>query len=571
MNERYKQWLKEPSLDSSMKEELQSMSEKEIEEAFYKDLSFGTGGMRGIVGAGTNRLNRYTFRKAVYGYVYYLLDRYEDARERGVAIAYDNRDKSDAFAREAAGVLAAFGIQSHLYESMRTTPMLSFAVRHKNAVGGMMITASHNPPEYNGVKMYDEFGCQLVPKLAEEVIKRVNAIEDIFSLNPMSFEDALEKGLINTLGEETVQAYLSEVKKLAFEQDEKSLRVVFTPLHGASAEIGKRILEESGYDVVTVDAQMKPDAKFSTVASPNPENPEAFEMAIKRGKETGADLLIASDPDGDRLAIMCEHQGEYFFLTGNQTGAMLIDYMMRKHKEQGALPENGVVFNTIVTSEFGATIAKAYGMKVVSTLTGFKFIGEQMEMLPLRGETFVMGYEESYGYVLRDMVRDKDATQAMLLAAEMADSVKKEGRSLCDYLQSLYETYGAYRDNLLNIVLKGKKGEETIKAVMDHFREHTPTTLIGRNLLVREDYYTGSRIEEGEEQILDYPQSNVLKFIYEGDCWFVLRPSGTEPKLKVYLNVKDESVDAADQALDAMEKEIMQTIDAIKTKQKKGA
>jgi len=570
MNERYKQWLQEPSLDASMKAELQSMNEKEIEEAFYKDLTFGTGGMRGIVGAGTNRLNKYTFRKAVYGYVYYLLDTYEDARERGVAIAYDNRDQSDVFAREAVGVLAAFGIQSYMFDTMRTTPMLSFAVRHKHAVGGMMITASHNPPEYNGVKMYDEHGCQLVPHLAEQVIKRVNAIEDVFALNPMTYEEALEKDLLTLLGEDTVEAYLEAVSTLAGDSEDKDLNVVFTPLHGASADIGKKILKRHGFNVHTVKAQMTPDPKFSTVASPNPENPEAFAMAEELGKEVGADLLIASDPDGDRLALMCKHDGDYVFLTGNQTGAMFIDYMLKKHKAQGTLPQKGVVFNTIVTSEFGATIAKAHGMDVVSTLTGFKFIGEQMEELEERGETFVMGYEESYGYVLKDMVRDKDATQAILLAAEMADALKKEGRSLVDYLNDLYEQYGAYRDNLLNIVLQGKEGEEAIEAIMDHFRNNTPSRLIGRRLIVHEDYLTGCRFEEGEEQILDYPQSNVLKFIYEDDCWFVLRPSGTEPKLKVYLNVKSDTLDSADQALAEMEAEIMKTVDAVKN-EKKGA
>ncbi len=568
MNSRYKQWLEHPSIDPETKETLKSMNEAEIEEAFAEDLAFGTGGMRGIVGPGNSRLNTYTVRKAVYGYAQFLLERHSDATRRGVAIAHDNRRGSKAFTEAAIGVLTALGFVVHAFEELRITPMLSYAVRKLNAAGGIMVTASHNPPEYNGVKMYDEHGCQLVPSLADQVIDQVESVEDYLSIDTKPLEDAREEGLLNELGREMDDAYLDAVSDVQFAKDaKKQLKVVFTPLHGAAGEIGRRALEENGFEVHTVDGQMEPDPDFSTVDSPNPENPSAFALAKQLGEKIGADLLIATDPDGDRLAVMARHEGRYEFLSGNQTGALFIDYILSRRKERGILPEAGGVYNTVVTSEFGATIARSYGMEVISTLTGFKFIGEQMRQIEDADQTFIMGYEESYGYVLRDIVRDKDSIQAALLAAELADALKREGRTMVDYLDKLYQTYGAFRDKLINVVLKGREGKEAIENILADFRKQPPRTLIGRDLLVQEDYREGVRIENEEERPLDYPVSNVLKYIYTDDCWFVLRPSGTEPKLKIYLNVKADSIDAADRALENMESEIIKRVEPHKPKQ----
>ncbi len=548
------------------------MTEEEIEDAFRKDLAFGTGGMRGIVGAGTNRLNRYTVRKAVAGYADFLMERDPDAARKGVVIAYDNRNKSRAFAETAVGVLAAKGIESHVFADIRPTPLLSFAVRHLAAAGGIMVTASHNPPQYNGVKMYDEAGCQLVPALADEVIRRVEAIENPFAIAEMPLTEAEEGGFFQTLGEKMDATYLDAVKALAFRpEEEKRIKLVFTPLHGTGRELIPRVLKAGGFDVETVAEQLVPDPAFTTVESPNPENESAFELAKRLGKEKGADLLVATDPDADRLGLMCLHEGEYVFLTGNQTGAMFIDYMLAALQEKGTLPERGVVFNTIVTSEFGAAIAKAHGMEVASTLTGFKFIGEKMRHLEKEGKTFVMGYEESYGYVLKDITRDKDGVQASLLAAEMANHLKRQGKTLIDYLEELYERYGSYRDRLLNLQLEGLQGEEEIRRIMETFRAYRPQEFLGRKLLAKEDYLQGVRRSETGEEKLSHPPSNVVKFIFAKDLWFVLRPSGTEPKLKIYLNVKGETKAEADRLLDKMEEEIERIVSSAKQNDTEGA
>ncbi len=557
MHARYRRWLEDSRLDEKSRRELESMSEEEIEDAFYKELSFGTGGMRGIVGVGTNRLNAYTLRKAVYGYGLFLR---EVGAERGVVIAHDNRHKSDEFALEAACVLAALGIRTYLFDSLEPTPLLSFAVRDLRASGGIMVTASHNPPNYNGVKMYDENGCQLVPALADRVIEKVNTVEDYFSIESLDADAAKEEGFIQH-PEGVKGRYIEAVKALQFHEGySRSLRTVFTPLHGTSREIIPDVLSGCGYDVRTVPSQMVIDPDFKAVNSPNPEHPEAFEQAQRIGHENDTDLLIATDPDSDRLGLMCRHEGEYVFLTGNQTGAMFIDYILGSMQQSGTLPDDGLIFNTVVTSEFGAAIARAYGVEVESTLTGFKFIGERMKALPDEGKRFIMGYEESYGYVLADITRDKDGVQASLMAAEMADQLKQQGMTLVDYLNSLYETYGAYRDKLMNIVLKGSAGAETIKAIMEHFRRWKPETFMDRRLLVKEDYLRGVREKADTSEPLDYPSSNVVKFIFEDDCWFVLRPSGTEPKLKIYLNVKASSIASADAMLDEMQKRINKMI-----------
>jgi len=567
VNKRYLKWLNEETLDPEILAQLQAMDAEEIEDSFYKNLSFGTGGMRGIVGAGTNRMNIYTIRKAAFGYAKFLLEKYENAASRGVVIAYDNRNKSDVFAKECLGVLTAFGIKVYLFDALRPTPQLSYTVRSKKAAGGIMVTASHNPPKYNGVKFYDDAGCQLVPALADRVIEHFNSVDNIFAIERISFEAAQNNQLVEMLTVLMDDEYIEKVHGIQLNgESDKALKIVFTPLHGASRDIGLRTLEESGYDVTPVENQMVVDPNFSTVDSPNPENPEAFEHAIIAGEKVNADILIATDPDGDRLGVMAKHNGQFKFITGNQTGAILIHYLMETLTAQGKLPENGIIYNTIVSSEFGTAIAKAYGMDVESTLTGFKFIGEKMHEIEDTKKTFVMGYEESYGYVLADFVRDKDSIQALLMISEVANQLKLQGKTLIDYLDSLYDKFGYYQDTLMNIVLEGQAGEAMIQTIMSHFRSFEPAEMLGRKLLVKEDYYHGTRKANGKSESLDgFPSSNVLKFIFEKDMWFVLRPSGTEPKLKIYINVLGESKTDGEQVVTALKKTLQDKIDALQT------
>ena len=565
MRKELEHWLNQKGLDDALRDELESMSEEALEEAFYKPLSFGTGGMRGILGAGINRMNKYTLRKAAYGFGKYLIKTYPDAKERGVTIAYDNRHQSDAFAKVCVEVLAAFGIPSYLFENLRPTPLLSYAVRSKNACGGIMVTASHNPPNYNGFKIYDEDGCQLIPKEADKVVEYVNQVDDLFTIESMPFDMVKEKGLVTFLDRNMDTEYLNNVAEVQLNNDlKKTVKIVFTPLHGASREIGLRSLVENGFEVIPVEEQMVTDANFSTVKSPNPEDPKAFEHAVKYGLKHQADVLIATDPDGDRLGVAVYHNKAYHYLTGNQTGAIFIEYLLSNLKDQGKLPQKGIIYNTIVTSDFGASIARTYGVKTESTLTGFKFIGEQMKAIENTQTEFLMGYEESYGYVIKDFVRDKDSIQAMLLVSEIANVLKRQGKTLIDYLNELYEKYGAYREDLVNIVLEGKAGEEKIQTIMDHFRTIELNQFVGLNRHYKEDYLSLVRtLEDGNHEVMNYPQSNVIKFIYESNTWFVLRPSGTEPKLKIYIAVKSDSIEQADQRIAMIKETLLNIIDTL--------
>lgn len=562
----YQQWLNEPRLEAELKKELVEMTESDMSEAFYKPLTFGTGGMRGIVGVGINRMNIYTVRKAIQGYALFLLKTNPNAKEHGVVIAYDNRHFSQDFAKAAVEVLAKNGIQAYLFEAIRPTPLLSYAVRDTHAAGGIMVTASHNPPQYNGVKMYDSDGCQLIPRLADQVIELVNDIDDVFSIETMPFDIAKAQGLVEILGRNMDNKYLNDVYQVQYYPNiSKLLKVVFTPLHGASREIGLRSLVENGYDVYPVEAQMIADPNFSTVKSPNPEDVHAFAMAEALGKEKSADLLIATDPDGDRLGVAVYHDKKYHYLTGNQTGALFIDYMLKTLSENDALPPQGVLFNTIVTNDFGAAIARHYGVEMVSTLTGFKFIGEKMKAIENSDKTFIMGYEESYGYVLKDIVRDKDSIQAIVLISEMANRLKQEGKTLIDALNTLYDTHGAYRDQLVNIALEGQAGEKAINQIMQAFRKNAMTSFLNRSLIYKEDYQLGERYENGQTSVLNFPQSDVLKFMYE-DFWFVLRPSGTEPKLKIYCIHKGKTIAEADAFLETLKAELIDLVEQYQTK-----
>lgn len=560
----YKKWMDVKDLNSEFLDELKAMTEDEKEDAFYKSLEFGTGGMRGVIGAGINRMNTYTIRKANYGFGKYLSIKYPTEVSRGVVIAHDNRNKSVEFAKESASVLASFGIKSYIFESLRPTPELSFAVRHLNALGGIVITASHNPPKYNGYKIYDEEGCQLVPRYADQVINFVNSVESVFDIEYIEYEKALNEGLIEIIGKEIDLEYLKMVDTVQLRDNvDKEIKIVFTPLHGTSADIGVRALRNNGYNVIPVKEQMVPDPNFSTVASPNPENKEAFEYAIRYGKKHNADLLIATDPDADRLGVACLHNGEYILLTGNQTGAILVDYILRTRKEQGTLPEKGMVYNTIVTSEFGKVIAESFGMDVKSTLTGFKFIGEQAKLLEETDYEFMFGYEESYGYVIKDFVRDKDSIQALLLISEIANIGKLDGKTLYDYLLFLYQEHGYYIEDLANIALEGVEGENRIKEIMNYFRNNKPDRIIGNKVVKVEDYNESIRYENEKEETIDLPKSNVLKFTMSDGSWFVLRPSGTEPKLKIYIAVKDISLKLSKKKNEYIKREVLKIIDNI--------
>jgi len=539
-------WLNYKDLDHDLYIELQTKSEKELEDMFYTTLSFGTGGMRGILGPGINRLNIYTIRRANNGLAQYLVHTYEENDlSRGVVIAHDNRHMSKEFARESAKVLGAYGIKSYLFTDLRPTPELSFAVRHLNALAGIVVTASHNPPNYNGYKIYDEYGCQYTPRYADQIIEYVNNTGDIFAIKTKSIEELEKNNLIEYIDEDVDKAYLDLVKSITINKETpKPIKIVFTPLHGTSGYLGTRLLEEEGYKVFPVEEQMINDPNFPTVKLPNPEEKDAFEYAIRLGKKTKAELLIATDPDADRLGIAVLHDEDYILLNGNQTGALLIYYILTEKQKQNILPDKGVVFNTIVTSDLGAKIARSFGMDVISTLTGFKFIGEQARYLESDEREFVFGYEESYGYVIDDGVRDKDSLQAILMISEAANYyLVTENRTLYDKLLEIYEEFGYYLEGLKNIHLLGKEGQEQISRIMDYFRNNPPTKINHHPIVKIEDFELSERYVNNKVETIDLDKSNVLKYYLDDESWLVLRPSGTEPKLKIYAGVIGSSLE----------------------------
>ncbi|MDD4355065.1 MAG: phospho-sugar mutase, partial [Candidatus Izemoplasmatales bacterium] len=520
----------------------------------------------GILGAGLNRLNIYTIRKANDGLARYLVKHYSPADlNRGVVIVHDNRRYSREFALESAKVLGVYGIKSYLFPSLRPTPELSYATRTLKAISGIVITASHNPPNYNGYKIYDEYGCQYTPQYATEIVALVNKTTDVFRIPTKTLEELRLQGLLEVLDETIDTDYLAMVKSIQLHPEiQKPLKIVFTPLHGTSAVLGQRLLKETGYDVTPVESQLVPDPFFSTVTSPNPENPKAFELARALGDKIGAELLIATDPDADRLGIVVKDSGDYHYLSGNQAGAILIYYLLSEKKRLGLLPKKGVVFNTIVTSELGAKIARAFGFEVVSTLTGFKFIGEQARLLEGTDKKFLFGYEESFGYVVNDAVRDKDALQAMLLASEAANFYHlSEGKTLVQKLMDLYQEFGFHSERLESIELVGLDGKKRINRIMAYFHAHTPTVVASIRIKSKADYLKGVIQTASEESPTGYPSSDVVKYTLEDDSWFVLRPSGTEPKLKVYVAGSAESLAKANQKTQAILLEVKAMIDAI--------
>ncbi|MBR0122001.1 MAG: phospho-sugar mutase [Clostridia bacterium] len=510
--------------------------EKEIEDRFYKDLEFGTGGLRGIMGAGANRMNRYTIGKATQGLADYL--KATCAGEISASVAYDSRNNSREFALRTAGVLAANGIKVYLFETLEPTPVLSFSVRYHKCDAGVVVTASHNPKEYNGYKAYDNKGCQLVPELANKVIGYVNAVEDLKAVPCMKLDEAVSKGLIVMIGKETVDAFLKEVRKQTLYTEKSDLKIVYTPLHGTGNIPVREILRD--FNVSVVKEQELPDGNFSTVRSPNPEEKDALTLALEQAQREGADLVIGTDPDCDRVGIGVKHNGKFTLMTGNQTGALLVDFVLSMKKD--SLNEKSTVVKTIVTSELGANIAKSYGLNVVETLTGFKYIGEQICLYEQNGsKEYVFGYEESYGYLAGTHARDKDAVVASYLIAQMAAYHKNRGKDLIEVLEEIYAKYGYYLDCLDNIVLKGKDGAERIKELMEIFRSSGKTLL--DDVKEEKDYAPG---------IDGLPKENVLKYFFNDGSWIAIRPSGTEPKLKIYYSIRGESFEAAQAKRDAI-------------------
>ena len=522
IREKYEYWL---TFDDNTKNELESITDKkEIEDRFYKDLKFGTGGLRGIMGAGANRMNKYTVGKATKGLCEYLKN--EFSGEKSVVIAYDSRNNSKAFAECAAEVLCYNGIKTFLFEEIMPTPVLSFSVRYLNCNAGIVITASHNPKEYNGYKVYDKYGCQLVPQYADKVISYINNVKDIKSVKHMNLNMALSNGYLTYIGDEVLNSYISEVEKMAVYKEASDLKIVYTPLHGTGNIPVRKVLSDMSFDVSVVKEQAVADGNFTTVRSPNPEEKDALNMALEQAKRANADLVIGTDPDCDRVGVGVLHNGEYTLLTGNQTGALLVDFYL-KFKKQSLNPKSTLV-KTIVTNDLGAEIARKNGLNVVETLTGFKYIGDQITKYEKTGENeFLIGYEESYGYLVGTYARDKDAVIASMLICEMAAYYKKNKMTLVDALNVLYSEYGFYLDALDSFVLKGKDGASRIKNIMSYFRANKATVF--PNITDVKDYSTG---------IGDLPKSNVLKFFLKGGSWIAVRPSGTEPKLKMYYSVR---------------------------------
>ncbi|MCA1059699.1 phospho-sugar mutase [Rossellomorea aquimaris] len=569
----WQKWSSYPHLDEEIKELLETMKgdDKSLEDAFYKNLEFGTGGMRGEIGPGTNRMNIYTVRKASEGLARYIEEQGQEAKNRGVVIAYDSRYKSPEFAMESAKTLATHGIQTYVFDELKPTPELSFALRQLKAYSGIVVTASHNPPEYNGYKVYGEDGAQLPPHVADEVIGKVNAVENELEIHVKTEEELKSAGLIKMIGEEIDQSYLehlisiSEKPQIAKETD---LRIVFSPLHGTALNMAEKGLKALGYEQVhIVKEQAVPDPEFTTVKSPNPEDKAAFEYAIRDGKEIDADILIATDPDADRLGVAVKGEtGEYILLTGNQTGAILLDYILARKQEKNMIPDNGRVFKTIVTSELGRKVAEHYGASVEDVLTGFKFIGEKIKKYEETGEySFLFGYEESYGYLIGDFARDKDAIQAVLMAAEAAAYYKKEGKTLYDVLHELFEQHGYYQEGLKSLTLKGKEGAEQIQGILKEFRNEPMQEVAGLRVVSSEDYKVSRKVDlvSGVETSIQLPSSNVLKYFLEDGSWICLRPSGTEPKIKFYFSVIGETQGDSDQKLQSLQEAIMSKVETM--------
>ncbi|MGE6754755.1 phospho-sugar mutase [Rossellomorea sp. NPDC071047] len=573
----YSRWISYPDLDIELKNQLLDIenNEQAIEELFYKYLEFGTGGIRGELGPGTNRLNIYMIRKATEGLARFIEVKGTGAKNQGVAIAYDSRHKSPEFALEVAKTLGKHGIKSYLFDELRPTPVLSFAVRHLKAFAGIVITASHNPSEYNGFKVYGPDGGQIPPETADQLIQYVNGVENELKVEVVDESELIRDGTLTYISEEVDKAYQKELltirqNAIVIEEASDSLKIVFTPLHGTANISVREGLSNFGFKNITVVKEQElPDPNFSTVTSPNPEEHAAFELAIQYGERENADILMGTDPDTDRLGVAVKNaEGKYEVLTGNQLGAMMLHYLLTQQEVNGTLPENGIVIKTIVTSEIGRVIAESFGIPTLDTLTGFKFIGEKIQQFEKSGEhKFLFGYEESYGYLIGDFVRDKDAVQAAIFAAEVAAYYKSQEKSLYDGLMEIFEEYGYFKESLQSLTLKGKAGAEQIAEILADFRSTPPAEIAGIKVKAIEDYKTSKRMypESGNKETIDLPKSNVIKYFLQDGSWFCLRPSGTEPKAKFYFGVQGVSQKDSQVKLQKIEQDVMERVNKIIT------
>ncbi|RHP48292.1 phospho-sugar mutase [Clostridiaceae bacterium AF31-3BH] len=567
---KYEQWCQDPIFDQKTKEELKAIAgdEKEIEDRFYKDLSFGTGGLRGVIGAGTNRMNVYTVTKATQGLANYI--KKQGGEDKGVAIAFDSRHMSVEFSEKAALCLNANGIKTYRFETLRPTPELSFALRELHCIAGIVVTASHNPPEYNGYKVYWEDGAQITAPKDKEIIAEVNAVTDFASIKMMDRAEAEEKGLFHVIGKEIDDRYMEELKKLVLSPDvikemADSLKIVYTPLHGTGNLPVRRVLKELGFtQVQVVPEQELPDGDFPTVSYPNPEDPKAFALALELAKKTDADLVLATDPDADRLGIYAKDSktGNYMPFTGNMSGLLIAEYELSTRKETGRLPKDGALVTTIVSSNMAEAIGKEYGIDVIEVLTGFKYIGEQIKFFEQdHSHTFLFGYEESYGCLVGTHARDKDAVVAVMALCEAAAYYKKQGLTLWDQMLKIYEKYGYYKETLVSVTMKGVDGAEKIQSILKQMRENPLKQIGDYKVLAVRDYDADTRLdmETGKVTATGLPKSNVLYYELEHDAWCCVRPSGTEPKVKFYMGVKEEGLTQAEHALEDL-KEAMTKI-----------
>ncbi|WP_288221321.1 phospho-sugar mutase [uncultured Clostridium sp.] len=566
--EKYNDWLLSEIIDDKIKDELRNIEdEKEIEDRFYKELDFGTGGLRGIIGAGSNRMNIYTVSKATQGFANYLNKRFKNP---AVAIAYDSRNMSKEFSKAAALTLCANNIKVYLYDSLRPTPMLSFAVRYLNCTGGIVVTASHNPKEYNGYKVYDEFGGQVTDEKANIIITEVNNIDNFDMIKSISEEEAIKNNLLVYIGEDVDKAYIESVKSLTIRKElvnekAKDLKVIYTPIHGSGNMPVRRVLKELGYTGVSVVKEQElPDGNFPTASYPNPEEPAVFKLALDMAKKENPDVIFATDPDCDRIGVVVkDSEGEYRVLTGNQTGLLLTEYILNSLKEENKLPENGTVIKTIVTSDGAKNIAREYNIELIEVLTGFKYIGEKIQGFKENNDkAYLFGFEESYGYLAGDFVRDKDAVIASMLIAEMTLYYKEKGKSLYDGLIDLYEKYGYFKETLVSFELKGKEGAEKIAQCIDSLRNEKLVEINGDKVYTKYDYKLSleENLINGDKKEINLPKSNVLKFVLENGYWFVVRPSGTEPKMKAYVAVQGNGLKDAEEKLESFKSEVVSLI-----------
>lgn len=562
--ENYQKWLDVPDLPTYLKDELLHMDEKTKEDAFYTNLEFGTAGMRGYIGAGTNRINIYVVRQATKGLAKLVESKGETAKKAGVAIAYDSRHFSPEFAFESAQVLAAHGIKSYVFESLRPTPELSFAVRHLGAFAGIMVTASHNPAPFNGYKVYGSDGGQMPPADADALTDYIRAIDNPFAIALADLEEAKSTGLIEVIGEALDAAYLEEVKSVNINQDlidqyGRDMKIVYTPLHGTGEMLARRALAQAGFESVqVVEAQAKPDPDFSTVASPNPESQAAFALAEELGRQFDADVLVATDPDADRLGVeIRQADGSYWNLSGNQIGALIAKYILEAHKEAGTLPENAALAKSIVSTELVTKIAESYGATMFNVLTGFKFIAEKIqEFEEKHNHTYMFGFEESFGYLIKPFVRDKDAIQAVLLVAEIAAYYRSRGLTLADGIDEIFKEYGYFAEKTISVTLSGVDGAAEIKKIMDKFRDNAPSQFNQTDIVLTEDFLAQTASSKDGQTTLTTPPSNVLKYTLADDSWFAVRPSGTEPKIKFYIATVGDTLNSAEEKIANIEAEI---------------